>query len=151
MVKIAVIYDGNFGKFSYESLKDSLDTELITIKTPSNNNLVDEIEISNSLLKKIATFDIVIMYIQQPDFLINLVSIINNKVSWIIIGIWNGDWIKSQLTSYHNVIAPENNEKIILNTNNILKKFTEIFEFSKLGRNCQGAKILEIREKMKLE
>lgn len=91
MIKIAIIRDEPiFGELSFKSIEKEFEVEMIEIETPSRI-IIDEINLNNDIVKKLSSFDIIITYIKQMDATLEIVDILSNRVSCIIIGIWKGE------------------------------------------------------------
>ena len=144
-IKVAIVRDEvTFGERAFKSIKKEFETEMIEIESPSGI-LIDDIEIDESIIQKLASFDLIITYIKQADMTLELLDRLHNKVSWIILGIWRGEGFKNQVLKYKNVSVPdamcelEGNEE-----NSVFNEFAEKFGKPEIKINCQGERIAEI-------
>ncbi|MCL2687713.1 MAG: hypothetical protein FWE58_04185 [Methanobrevibacter sp.] len=144
-IKVAIVRDeAIFGERAYKSIGKVFETEIVEIESPTGI-LIDDIELDESLIKKLSDFDLIISYIKQADMALELVEQLHKKVSCIIIGIWKGEGFKNQLLKYENVSVPEAICELEDNKENpVFNEFTKKFGKPEIQINCQGEKIAEI-------
>lgn len=144
-IKIAIIRDEPvFGERACETISKEFETEMFEVESPKGI-FIDDIEISPSLIEKLAKFDLIITYIKQADMTLELIEQLHEKVSWIIVGVWRGEGFKKQLLKYKNVSVPDAMCELEENKgNSVFKEFTEKFGKPDIKINCQGERIAEI-------
>jgi hypothetical protein len=153
-MKIAIVYDDIHGISTYKILNKEFDTEYIKIDSP-NVHFVDKIYLDCELVRKLSEFDVILTYIKQVDMSLEIAEEIKNKVTLILVGIWQGLGFKNQLTKYENIITLENafnlNIDNIITLKNIVstdkEEYRELlskFKNPKIRINCQGEHIIEL-------
>lgn len=144
-IKIAIVRDEpSFGERAYKTIIKEFETKIIEIESPKRI-FIDDIEIKNNIIDKIANFDLIITYIKQPDMTLEFIDQIHNKVSWIIVGIWKGEGFKNQLQKYKNVFVPNNMCELEGTFDDpTINEFLEKFGKPEIKINCQGERIVEI-------
>ena len=73
-----------------------------------------------------------------------MVEALHDKVEWIIVGAWKGEWFKNQLESYGNVTCPENMCDLTENGNAAFDEFVSVFGKPEVRVNCQGDKVVDV-------
>ena len=105
---------------------------------------MDEIDISPEIINKLEKFDLILSYVLHPDLALDLVEALHDKVEWIIVGAWKGEWFKNQLESYGNVTCPENMCDLTENGNAAFDEFVSVFGKPEVRVNCQGDKVVDV-------
>jgi len=144
MIKVAIVRDeSSYGERTYKTIKQTFETVLINIESPSGV-FVDDIKLDKKIVDKLSKFDIIITYIKQADMTLEIVETLHKKVSWIIIGIWKGEGFKKQLLKYENVSVPDVLCELEKNDNQAYNEFVSKFGKPKIKINCQNEKIADI-------
>jgi len=144
-IKIAIVRDEViFGQRAYKTINKEFETEMIEIESPKGI-FIDDIEIDPNIIKKLAKFDLIIIYIKQADMTLELIKQVHEKVSWIIIGIWKGEGFKNQLLKYKNVSVPDAMCELESSGKNpVFNEFANKFGKPEIRVNCQGERIVDI-------
>ncbi|HHT18769.1 MAG: DUF166 family protein [Euryarchaeota archaeon] len=142
-MRVAIITDDSYGERAYETIKEEFDSEYILIDPPGSA-FMDEIDISPEIINKLEKFDLILSYVLHPDLALDLVEALHDKVEWIIVGAWKGEWFKNQLESYGNVTCPENMCDLTENGNAAFDEFVSVFGKPEVRVNCQGDKVVDV-------
>lgn len=144
-IKIAIVRDEPiFGERAYKTINKEFETNIVEIESPKGI-FIDEIEIDQNIVKKLADFDLIITYIKQADTTLELIEQLHEKVSWIIVGIWRGEGFKNQLLKYKNVSVPDAMCELEGNRENpVFEEFVNKFGKPEIKINCKGERIAEI-------
>ncbi|MGI6481799.1 MAG: DUF166 domain-containing protein [Methanobacterium sp.] len=142
-MRVAIITDDSYGERAYETIKEEFDSEYILIDPPGSA-FMDEIDISPEIINNLEKFDLILSYVLHPDLALDLVEALHDKVEWIIVGAWKGEWFKNQLESYGNVTCPENMCDLTENGNAAFDEFVSVFGKPEVRVNCQGDKVVDV-------
>ncbi len=142
-MRVAIITDDSYGERAYETIKEEFDSEYILIDPPGSA-FMDEIDISPEIINKLEKFDLILSYVLHPDLALDLVEALHDKVDWLIVGAWKGEWFKNQLESYGNVTCPENMCDLTENGNAAFDEFVSVFGKPEVRVNCQGDKVVDV-------
>lgn len=143
MIKIAIVTDGPYGERAYENIKEEFETEFIELEPPVGA-FIDEIEVPEDALQKLAKANVILTYVIHPDLTLELVKQLHDKVDWIIVGAWRGEGFKQQLTRFGNITAPENMCDLEENGNPVFDEFVAKFGQPIVRINCQGDKVMDV-------
>jgi len=131
-----VLSDGQYGQRAYKTIKYTFQCDFLILNYKGE---LDDIVISEEHLNKMKEYDLIILYLKNPDLILKTIEEIHklekiyNKKIGIIIGIWKGIGFKKQLSKYKNIVYPELmcelKEEYV--DNEILEKYPQIKEFIK--------------------
>lgn len=144
MIKVAIVTDGPYGDRAYEQIKKEFDAEFIQLEQPSSM-FADDIDIPEADLKRMATGDLLITYVLHPDLTLELVEMMQDKVSWIIVAAWRGEGFKNQVERFGNVTAPDNMCDLEENGNPVFDEFTSKFGKPVVKIVSKDDKVAEVR------
>jgi hypothetical protein len=144
MLKIAVVTDGPYGDRTYNTISQEFDCDFIEIEQP-DTILMEDVEISEEILKKLQNADMIISYILHPDLVLELVEQLHEKVGWIIVGAWKGEGFKNQLEQFDNVNCPENMCDLEENGDTIFDEFVNKFGMPIVEIEIEGNQVVQVR------
>lgn len=144
-IKIGIIRDdSSLGERALKTIGEKFETKIIDIESPKGT-FIDDIKINKEVIENLEKFDLIITYIKQADMTLEIIDKLQNKVSWIIVGVWRGEGFKNQLLKYNNVSVPDAMCELESDGNNpVFDEFTNVFGKPEIKINCQGEKIVEI-------
>jgi len=125
-MKIIIVTDGPYGDRTYDTICNDFNCDFIELEQP-DSMFSEEVEITENILEKLQTADLIISYILHPDLLSELVEKLNDKVGWIIVGAWRGEGFKTQLEQFENVNCPENMCELEENGDPVFDEFVTKF------------------------
>ena len=144
-MKVVILSDGPYGDRAYENIKKVFETDFIKIEAPADTFFDEEIELSPEQAEKIENANMIISYISHPDLSLDIVYQFADKVDWIIIASWKGEWLKNQFESKKNVSCPYIMCELEKNGNPIYDEFVSKIGSPEIQLILENEKLKDVR------